>query len=333
MVEQKIEGLVTLGMRGPGDLSLPDGDAISLMESIIATQRGIIARVTGKDPAETPQVWTLYKEVQRYWNEGLRPPDDVTVIFSDDNWGNLRQLPDLSAAPRSGGYGLYYHFDYVGEGRNYKWVDTANLANTWEQLHAVYAYGVDRLWMFNGGDMKNSEAPLQFALDYAWNPGILASGDLSAWERGYAAQNLGSRNAAAIADVLERYGRLQGRRKPELLNRRISVDPARDLSTDEAAVVYDDTASPFSLTNYRELDRVAAEWAELRDRADRIGSRLPAYNRMRTTSSCATRWMRRRTSTRCASRNSRTSCMPRRAGPRPIAWRTSPRRASPKTRP
>ena len=277
MVDQDIDGLVTLGMRGPGDLSLPDGDAIALMESIIARQREIIARVTGKDPAQTPQVWTLYKEVQRYWNEGMRPPDDVTVVFADDNWGNLRRLPDLNAAPRAGGYGLYYHFDYVGDGRNYKWVDTANLANTWEQLHAARSYGVDRLWMFNAGDMKNSEAPLQFALDYAWNPDAFSSANLAAWERAYAAQNFGLRHAAAIADILRTYSRLQSRRKPELLNREITLDPTRDLSTDGTAVVYDDQAGPFSLTNYLELDRVTAEWAQLRAKADRIGDRLPAY--------------------------------------------------------
>ncbi len=277
MVDQKIDGVVTLGMRGPGDVSLPDGDAIPLMESIIAKQREIIAQVTGKDPAETPQVWTLYKEVQRYWNKGMRPPDDVTVVFSDDNWGNMRQLPDVNAAPRSGGYGMYYHFDYVGGGRNYKWVDTVNLANTWEQLHAAYTYGVNRLWMFNVGDMKNSEAPLQFSLDYAWNPNAYSSGNLAAWESGYAAQNFGSKYAAAIADVLDTYGQLQSRRKPELLNRKITLDPTKNLSIDKAAVVYNDQASPFSLTSYLELDRAAGDWAQLRAKADWIGSKLPAY--------------------------------------------------------
>ena len=125
MVDQNIEGVVTLGMRGNGDTGLPDGDGIDLMQSIIAAERQILGQVTGKDPSRTPQVWTLYKEVQRYWDEGLRPPDDVTVVFTDDNWGNIRKLPDQTLPTRSGGYGLYYHFDYVGGGRNYKWVDTA----------------------------------------------------------------------------------------------------------------------------------------------------------------------------------------------------------------
>ncbi|WP_229899071.1 glycosyl hydrolase 115 family protein, partial [Streptomyces capoamus] len=122
MADQGFEGVVTLGMRGNGDTSLPDGDGIELMQQIIADQRRIIEEVTGRPAAETPQVWTLYKEVQRYWDRGLRAPDDVTVVLTDDNWGNIRKHPD---GPRPGGYGLYYHFDYVGAGRNYKWVDTA----------------------------------------------------------------------------------------------------------------------------------------------------------------------------------------------------------------
>jgi hypothetical protein len=273
--EQNIEGVVTLGMRGPGDVSLPDGDAIPLMEDIIATQREILSEEVG-DLKDIPQVFTLYKEVQRYWDRGMRPPDDVTIVFADDNWGNMRKLPDQGMPERAGGYGLYYHFDYVGGGRNYKWVDTANLANTWEQLSTSYKYGVDRLWMFNVGDMKNEELPLQFSLDYAWNPNAMPLEKLGAWQERYAAQNFGPAQADAIAEVLHTYGRLQARRKPELLNRKISLDPAKDLSTDSSAVVYDDQGNPYSLTNYQEHARVAAEWARLSARAEQIGRSLPA---------------------------------------------------------
>ncbi|HEU5156807.1 MAG TPA: glycosyl hydrolase 115 family protein [Streptosporangiaceae bacterium] len=273
--EQNIEGVVTLGMRGPGDVGLPDGDAIPLMEDIIATQRQILSEEVG-DLKDIPQVFTLYKEVQRYWDRGMRPPDDVTIVFADDNWGNMRKLPDQSTPKRAGGYGLYYHFDYVGGGRNYKWVDTANLANTWEQLSTSYKYGVDRLWMFNVGDMKNEELPLQFSLDYAWNPNAMPLEKVGAWHERFAAQNFGPARADDIAEVLHTYGQLQARRKPELLNRKISLDPAKDLSTDSSAVVYDDQGNPYSLTNYQEHARVAAEWARLSARAEQIGRSLPA---------------------------------------------------------
>src|SRR5690606_13835629 len=162
---------------------------------------------------------------------GLRPPDDVTVVFCDDNWGNMRKLPDQQLPPRAGGYGIYYHFDYVGGGLNYKWVDTINLANTWEQLHLSYSYGVDRLWVVNVGDLKDEDLPTQFFLDYAWDPDRWPLEKLDDWERMYAAQNFGGKHADEIAEILDTYGHLQSRRKPELLNRKISLDPRYDLST------------------------------------------------------------------------------------------------------
>ena len=272
MRDQDIEGVITLGMRGNGDTALPDGDGIDLMSSIIDSQREIL-KETGL--IDRPQVQTLYKEVQRYWDKGYRPPDDVTVVFCDDNWGNMRKLPDPSLPPRSGGYGMYYHFDYVGDGRNYKWADTANLANTWEQLHLAYTSGVDRLWVANVGDLKNEELPTQFFLDYAWNPNAWPVGRLGEWLRRYAAESFGQRLAPAIASVLDEYGRLQSRRKPELLNRRITVDPAKDLTTDPAAVVYDDQQTPFSLTSYREMDRVTDDWLALARRASVLRQQIP----------------------------------------------------------
>ncbi|OKI27862.1 glycosyl hydrolase [Saccharothrix sp. CB00851] len=265
MKDEGFEGVVTLGMRGNGDASLPDGDGIELMREILAAQREILARA---GMADVPQVQTLYKEVQRYWEQGLRPPDDVTVVFADDNWGNLRKLPARDLEPRSGGYGLYYHFDYVGGGRNYKWVDTSPLPNVWDQLHQAYEYGIDRLWVVNAGDVKGNELPLQFFLDYAWDPGRWPVEELGEWERRYAARNFGARWAGEIASILHEYGRLQSVRKPELLNRKASGDGA--------AVTYDDQASPFSLIHYREIDRVTEWWQRLAARAERIRAELPA---------------------------------------------------------
>ncbi|MBN1173695.1 MAG: glycosyl hydrolase 115 family protein, partial [Micromonosporaceae bacterium] len=279
MIAEGFEGTVALGMRGNGDLCLSDGDGIELMEEIIAVQRQILCEITGTDPAEIPQAWALYKEVQRYWDQGLRPPEDVTVIFSDDNWGNLRKFPDPVTPKRAGGWGLYYHFDYVGDSRNYKWVDTANLANVWDQLHQAYRYGVDRLWVVNVGDLKGQELPLSFFLDFAWDPERFTvdglAGELGRWEREFALLHFGPDQAAEIADLLHTYGVLQSRRKPELLNRSISLDPDRDLATDPRAVVYDDQASPFSLTNYREMERVTGQWQRLAERAERCGTELP----------------------------------------------------------
>jgi len=275
MVNEGFEGIVTLGMRGPGDISLPIGDGIELIEDVITDQRTIIEEVTGKDPTELPQVWTLYKEIQDYWDAGIRVPDDVTVVWCDDNWGNMRKLPDQSAPERNGGYGLYYHFDYVGGGRNYKWVDTNLIPNIWEQMNLSYEYGVDRLWVVNVGDLKNVEQPLQFFLDYAWSPESIPSEKIHEWEQNWAKKQFGSYETHDIADILNRYAKLQSDRKPELLNREISLDPREDITINpNGAVVYKD-GSPFSLTNYREMENVTAEWQKLAEKAEQIGAKLP----------------------------------------------------------
>ncbi|WP_449398509.1 glycosyl hydrolase 115 family protein [Chryseobacterium wanjuense] len=109
------EKLVTIGMRGDGDEAMGEGTNIALLEEIVKNQRRIIADVTGKRAEKTPQVWALYKEVQDYYDKGMRVPDDVALLFCDDNWGNVRKLPDLAKPLHKGGYGMYYHFDYVGK--------------------------------------------------------------------------------------------------------------------------------------------------------------------------------------------------------------------------
>ncbi|MCB0642593.1 MAG: glycosyl hydrolase 115 family protein, partial [Phaeodactylibacter sp.] len=124
------ESIVTIGMRGDGDEPMTEGTAIELLETIVKKQRSIIADVTQKPVESTPQIWALYKEVQAYYDKGMRVPDDVTLLLCDDNWGNIRKLPNLDAPPRKGGYGIYYHFDYVGGPRNYKWLNTNQIERT-----------------------------------------------------------------------------------------------------------------------------------------------------------------------------------------------------------
>ena len=117
------ETVVTVGMRGDGDEAMEGTGNIKLMERIVADQRAIIESVTGRPAEETPQVWALYKEVQDYYDQGMQVPDDITLLLCDDNWGNVRRLPALDAKPRKGGYGMYYHFDYVGGPRCSKWIN------------------------------------------------------------------------------------------------------------------------------------------------------------------------------------------------------------------
>ncbi|MDX1674319.1 MAG: glycosyl hydrolase 115 family protein [Longimicrobiales bacterium] len=246
------ETLVTIGMRGDGDMPMSEDANIALLERIVADQRAIIEDVTGEPAAETPQVWALYKEVQEYYDRGMTVPDDVTLLFADDNWGNIRRLPDPGAEPRPGGYGVYYHFDYVGDPRNYKWINTSQISRVWEQMHLAWEHGVDRIWIVNVGDIKPMELPISFFLEYAWDPDRLPADRLPEWTRSWAAEQFGAAHADAIADILNAYTRYNSRRKPELLS-----------------------PDTWSLHHYREAERVLAAWRRLEQTAAQVRDRLP----------------------------------------------------------
>jgi hypothetical protein len=216
-IGQAYESLVTVGMRGDGDEAMAESNATELLETIVADQRKIIAEVTGKPAEQTPQVWALYKEVQDYYDHGMEVPDDVTLLFADDNWGEIRRLP-TSNLGRRGGFGVYYHFDYVGGPRNYKWVDTVQVEKSWQQMDLAYARGARALWIVNVGDIKPLEYPLSFFLDQAWNPERMTLAALKRYPREWAGSVFGPSRAAAIGAMITRYAKLAARRKPELVD-------------------------------------------------------------------------------------------------------------------
>jgi hypothetical protein len=246
------ESIVTIGMRGDGDEPMSQESNIALLERIVKDQRNILADITGKDVASIPQVWALYKEVQEYYDKGMRVPDDVTLLLCDDNWGNIRKLPKLSDAPRSGGYGIYYHFDYVGGPRNYKWLNTNQISRVWEQMHLAYSYGANRIWIVNVGDIKPMEFPTEFFLDYAWNPEEWTAERLPEYARLWAERQFGGKYSADIADILTGYTKFNGRRKPELLSPDV-----------------------YSLVNYREAERIVADYNRLAEKAKNIYKSIP----------------------------------------------------------
>jgi len=247
------ESIVTIGMRGDGDKPMTQGSNVELLEKIVADQRKILADVTGKDPSATPQLWALYKEVQDYYDKGMRVPPDVTLLLCDDNWGNVRRLPSLADKKRPGGYGIYYHFDYVGGPRNYKWLNTNSIPRTWEQMHLAYQYGVDRIWIVNVGDLKPMELPISFFLDYAWDTHKWNAGNIGSYTTQWAARQFGEKESAAIGHILSAYTQINARRKPELLS-----------------------PDTYSLVNYNEANRAVEEYAALNKQAAAIGARLPA---------------------------------------------------------
>ena len=250
------EKIVTVGMRGDGDEPMSEGANIALLEKIVKDQRQIIEKTTGKHAAETPQVWALYKEVQDYYDKGMRVPDDITLLLCDDNWGNVRKLPDLNAPKHKGGYGMYYHFDYVGAPRNYKWINVTQIERTWEQMNLAYVHGVDKLWVVNVGDLKPMEYPISFFLDMAWKPERFNARNLSQWTENWAAEQFGEKYAKDAARMLNLYTRYNARVTPELLNEQT-----------------------FSLENYDEFETVANDYKDLALDALRLYNLMPSEYR------------------------------------------------------
>ena len=245
------ETITTLAMRGDGDEAMSEDTNVALLERIVADQRAILKREVGPGLEDIPQVWALYKEVQDYYERGMRVPDDVTLLWCDDNWGNIRRLPTPAERARVGGAGVYYHFDYVGGPRNYKWLNTVPITKIWEQMHLAWRHEATRIWIVNVGDLKPMEFPTEFFLAYAWDPERWPGERLDEYGRAWAAREFGPEHAVEVSALIHGYTRLNGRRKPEML-----------------------APDTLSLVNYREAERVLAEWRDLVSRAEKLQRRI-----------------------------------------------------------
>lgn len=248
---QHTDDVVTIGMRGDGDEAMGDHADVALLERIVANQRKLIEEATGKPAKETPQLWALYKEVQEYYEKGMNVPDDVILLLCDDNWGNVRVLPEQewnrgnSESHRAGtngrvvneeaegnkgtgafskrhpgGYGMYYHVDYVGAPRNSKFQNVSQIQRMWEQLQLTYTYGVDQLWILNVGDLKPMEFPIDFWFRMAWNPSQFTPANLMTYTEAFCGQQMGEKHAAEAARILNLQCKYAHRRTPESLDER-----------------------------------------------------------------------------------------------------------------
>lgn len=213
------EQIVTIGMRGDGDEAMSKEADTKLMTNIINDQRKIIADVTGRKASETPQVWALYKEVLDYYDKGMKVPDDVTLLLCDDNWGNVRRVPNAKERKHKGGWGLYYHVDYVGAPRNSKMLNVTPVQNPWEQLTLAYENGIDRLWILNVGDLKPMEYPISQFMDMAWNPRKYDVNNITRHTRDWCAQQFGESQADEAARILNLICKYNGRCTPEMLDK------------------------------------------------------------------------------------------------------------------
>lgn len=249
------ESIITMGLRAENDSGAPVGRGLT--EEIVGVQRKILSEEVNPDVTRIPQMWCLYKEVMGYYDDGLRVPDDITLLWAEDNWGNVRRLPTAAERHRSGGAGIYYHFDYHGGPRSYQWINTSPIARIWDQMSLARQYGADRIWIVNVGHFnKSGEFPVEFLMHLAWNTDRWSQDNLDEFTRLWAAREFGAAQAEEIARLITDSTRFNGRRKPELLD-----------------------ATTYSLANYREFETVAAQYDALAGRAQKVHDQLPPERR------------------------------------------------------
>ena len=212
------DDIVTIGMRGDGDEAMSEDADTRLLQRIVENQRRIIKEVTGRPAKETPQMWALYKEVLDYYDKGMRVPDDVLILLCDDNWGNLRRVPTAKERQHPGGWGLYYHVDYVGAPRNSKWLNVTPSQNMWEQLTLAADYGLDRMWILNVGDLKPMEYPITLFMDMAWNPASVSRDVVKTHTEPFCRQVFGQEQAEEAARILNLACKYAGRTTAEMMD-------------------------------------------------------------------------------------------------------------------
>ncbi|KZT61136.1 glycoside hydrolase family 115 protein [Calocera cornea HHB12733] len=242
------EGVYTVGMRGAGDLPMGPSTNIALLESVIADQRQILASVFEEsDVSNIPQAWWLCKPI-------FQPVKcNILISLKTRNFGNIRRLPYGNETARSGGWGVYFHIDYVGSPRDFKWITSSQMSKTYEQMHLAYTRGADRLWIINVGDLKPYEMNTEYFLNYGydvtrWNQTNLDEFS-SLWaEREFAMPE----HTDHIVSIINNVTMYNSRRKPELVN-----------------------ATTYTSINYGEADNILAAYAAMNETSTMIYNSVP----------------------------------------------------------
>ncbi len=258
----RYENVYTMGKRGKDDEAGKDV-TVPVLERIIADQRTILEKWVDKDVAKVPQVLIAYTEVLGLYNKGLKVPDDVIFCWPDDNYGYIRQLPDTREQKRSGGSGVYYHFQWLnGASTAYTWLCTTPLGLVWEEMKKAYDHHARKLWVVNVGDIKPAEINLEYFMQMAW--------DITRWNNSntrefllqWATRDFGEQFAAPIADIMEKHYQLGFARRPEHM---VMQGPNKTIKWDW-----------FSLVNYNDeaQQRVDAYDGLIRQ-VDELYARLP----------------------------------------------------------
>lgn len=215
------EILYTLGMRGVHDGKMQGAKTVeeqkAVIDRVFADQRGMIEKYVNKDVTKVPQVFIPYKEVLDIYHAGLQVPEDVTLMWCDDNYGYIRHFPTAEERARKGGNGVYYHVSYWGRPHDHLWLSTMSPSLIYQQMKLAYDEGIQKMWILNVGDIKPAEYQIELFMDMAWDINKVASEGVTAHLEQWLAREFGSSCAKDILPVMQEHYRLAHIRKPEFM--------------------------------------------------------------------------------------------------------------------
>lgn len=265
------DNIYTLAMRGLHDEGMRGDftpqERVKVLRNAIMDQREIISNhVKGKSLTEIPQIFVPYKEALTIYNDGLEVPDDVTLVWPDDNYGYIKRLSNEQEQKRSGHSGVYYHVSYLGVPHDYLWICTTPPALMYEQLKRAYDTGADRYWLLNVGDIKPAELALTTFFGMAWDLGKYNLKNINDWQPDFLASIYGHRYRDELRDILDEYYRLAWSRKPE------AMGWEREWEAPELDDLRD---TDFSFANYNDALRRLKDYENISTRVNDLMNRLP----------------------------------------------------------
>ncbi|AWI10233.1 glycosyl hydrolase 115 family protein [Ereboglobus luteus] len=270
----RYENVYTLALRGVHDKAMAGSnkmvDRVRTLEAAIADQRDILSDVIKKPLTDIPQAFTPYKEVLDVYSHGLKVPDEVTLIWADDNYGYMKRLSDPYEQKRSGRAGVYYHVSYLGRPHDYLWMGSNSPALMYEELRKAYDTTADRIWLLNVGDIKSCEFHMQFFIDMAWDINAFNYTKVASYQAKWLSRMFGEKNYRDYLDVTTNFYRLAFSRKPELMGW------GYEWNVDQRAEHREKiTDTEFSFVNYKEAEKRLADYDRIGKLADRLMSGLP----------------------------------------------------------
>lgn len=234
----KFESIWTLGMRGIHDSPIQgtknQAERIPVLEKIISTQRGLLKKYVNESVEQVPQIFCPYKEVLADYRAGLRVPEDVTIVFPDDNFGYIRQFPNAEERKRKGGFGVYYHISYLGRPLSYLWLNSTPPSLIFEEMSKAYANGMRDFWILNVGDIKPAEIGIEFFMQMAYDAEKWTIENQNQFLKSWAKREFGEKDSTEIAEIMDKYYRLGFQRKPEHLQWYLPTEKTRQSDLTEA---------------------------------------------------------------------------------------------------